>query len=71
MDETKYIIVDKKTGEILKSKIYTHEGTANLQVKKGGFYLSHQEPVVIGLNTALTKLMAQLNETFNSKEKLF
>jgi hypothetical protein len=42
-----YIIVDKLTGELLKDKIYTHEGTAKNQIKKGGFYLPYHEPVVI------------------------
>jgi hypothetical protein len=42
-----FIIVDKLTGELLKDKIYTHEGTAKNQIKKGGFYLPYHEPVVI------------------------
>lgn len=60
MEETKWAIVDKKTGKFLVNKLYTHEGTAKNILKKGGFYLPNtHEPVVVGLNQALGLALAK------------
>jgi hypothetical protein len=60
MEEVKWVIVCKNTGEFLKDKIYTHKGTAENVLKKGGFYLpSRHNPVVVGLNTALGLALAK------------
>jgi hypothetical protein len=54
MEEIKWAIVDKKTGKFLVSKLYTHKGTAQNVLNRGGFYLRDtHEPMVVGLNTAL------------------
>jgi len=60
MEESKWAIVDKKTGKFLVSKLYTHRGTALNILNKGHFYIPDlHEPVVVGLNQALGLALAK------------